>query len=165
MAPYRQPAWKQADLGPLLHNRRIILFKILLVIFLLAIPIFIFYIHATGQRAQPRAKNALLENFKLPDHFQFSDLAQMVKQMRDNQEFKFYFDVSNPDTIEIVSQKAFQILKTYQTQDELLAQMGKMHKEVESSAVILNYLNFGDDFVLHPEKNPGLKETIDIFFL
>ena len=97
-----------------------------------------------------------VEHYQLPKGFNKANIEAAVKQMRQDTEYQFYFKALGPERIQQATENVYQVLNANRSRGQHLAQIRSMKDRVQSTATLLNSLEFPEGF----SKNPLAYEDI-----
>jgi len=101
-----------------------------------------------------------LKGYIIPDQFAAADISRVVRQMRDDREFLFYFSTINDRQIGVLEQEVFTLLDGIVSKDILLATVREQNARVRSFAALFSHLEYPDAFFNQPEAYPQLGNAL-----
>lgn len=133
--------------------------KVIAVLLLLVAPIIILVV-VFRPMAKKRVNKEFVAKYTLPKNYTAEDIVNIIKKMRKDREFEFYFYALGNDRIAQLTENIVSIMKSTRKDDLLLNVIKAKRQEVHYLGVFFLNINFPNDFFVNPDKYPQLSSSM-----
>lgn len=110
--------------------------------------------------ASKKISERVMSNYQVPEDFKIEDITQVVKNMRSDPNFLFYFSVLDKDNIAQGTFETYEIMNRSRSNAALLSELNRLQQKTKSLAVMFYHLEYTEDFVQNPESYPDLNKIM-----
>jgi hypothetical protein len=105
-----------------------------------------------------RQSTSNLHQYVLENGFVRDDVTRVIQKMKEDPDFKFYFELLNNRVVVQGGEDAYAVLSAHREEKSLLTQIMIMQKHVLSFATLVNAFDIPEDFIEQQDQYEDLNE-------